>query len=276
MSFLDQISNSFKASGVMTKLIIVNVVVFLVFNLTFHLSGKTIELADYTAAYSNPKEFLFHLWGVLTYMFTHVDLAHVFYNMLMLFFMSQIFVSIIGGQRLFFVYLFGGICGALLFFVSSLLIPGLGGKLIGASAAVMSIGAAIGFYAPNMPVNLFLFGEVKLKWVVAAVFILSSVIDLSYNTGGKISHIGGGLFGMIYGLQLKNRNDIGAWFIGLGKRKSKLKVVHNTRVSDYEYNQGRKEEQKSLDELLEKIHKSGYDSLSKSEKETLHRLSKKQ
>ena len=81
---------------------------------------------------------------------------------------------------------------------------------------------------------------------------------------------------MIYGLQLKNRNDIGAWFIGLGKKRSKLKVVHTTRVSDYEYNQSRKEEQKSLDELLEKIHKSGYDSLSKTEKETLHRLSKKQ
>ncbi|HEY1038054.1 MAG TPA: rhomboid family intramembrane serine protease [Bacteroidia bacterium] len=276
MSFFDKISGSFKASGTLIQLIIINVAVFLICNLAFHLSGRELNLADYTAAYSEPMDFVKHLWGVFTYMFTHLDLGHVFYNMLMLFFMSQLFVAIIGNNRLLFVYLAGGICGALLFFISALIIPGIGGKLIGASASVTAIAVAIGFYAPNMPVHLFLFGEVKLKWVVTAVFVMSSLLDISMNTGGKISHIGGAIFGMIYGLQLKNRNDIGTWFNDLGKRRSKLKVVHNTSRDDYEYNKARFEEQKSLDELLEKIHKSGYDSLSKKEKDTLHRLSKKQ
>ena len=76
----------------------------------------------------------------------------------------------------------------------------------------MAITVAAGTYAPNMPVSVFLIGEVKLKWVVVASFIMFSLIDLSVNTGGKISHMGGALFGFIYARQLKNRNDIGEWF----------------------------------------------------------------
>jgi len=272
MSFFTNISNSFKASAILTQLIIINVVVFLILNLTLHL-GK-FDLALYTAVYSEPIGLLMHVWGLITFMFSHIDLSHVFYNMIWLFFMGQLFSAIIGANRLLFVYLFGGISGALLFFITALFVPELGGYLIGASASVMAIAVAIGFYAPNMLVNVFLFGEVKLKWLVAVAFVLFSLIDFSINTGGKISHVGGAMFGMIYGMQLKNRVDIGAWFERLFKKKTKLKVVHASRLSDEEYNYARHQQEKTLDELLEKIHKSGYESLSKKEKETLHRLSK--
>jgi membrane associated rhomboid family serine protease len=258
------------------KLIVINVAVFLVFNLTYHLGGNVLNLSDYTAMYSEPSDFISHFWGLFTYMFTHMDFGHVFSNMLWLFFMGQAFISIIGSNRIFFVYLFGGFSGALFYFLSSLLFPQLSGSLIGASASVMAIMVAIGFYAPNLPMNVFLIGEVKLKWVVTAAFVVFSLVDFSINRGGKISHIGGAAFGMLYGIQLKNRRDIGAWFSDLFKRRSKLKLVHSTRMSDEEYNYNRNQKEKTLDELLEKIHKSGYDSLSKKDKETLHRLSKNQ
>lgn len=273
MSFLSNISSSFKSSAILTQLIIINAVIFLVLNLTFHLSKSAVDFSDYLSVYSNPSEFLLHFWGIITFMFAHLKLPHVFYNMIWLFFMGQLFNSIVGANRLLFVYIFGGISGALLFFVTSLFVP-LGDELIGASASVMAIAVALGFYAPNTLVNVFLFGEVRLKWVVSVVFVLFSLIDFSIETGGKISHVGGAIFGMIYGMQLKNRVDIGGWFEGLFKRKPKLKVVHKARMKDEDYNYNRNLQEKTLDELLDKINKSGYESLSQKEKETLNKLSK--
>jgi membrane associated rhomboid family serine protease len=218
--------------------------------------------------------FLSHAWGIFTYMFSHIELSHVFYNMLWLFFMGQIFTVVIGEQRLLFTYLFGGLSGAILFLITAQLFSKQESFLIGASASVMAIVVAAGTYAPNMPVSVFLIGEVKLKWLVVASFIMFSLIDLSVNTGGKISHIGGALFGFIYGIQLKKRNDIGAWFERLINRQN-LKVVHRRKFTDEEYNLVKRQNEKTLDELLDKINRSGYDSLSKSEKERLHELSKK-
>lgn len=274
MAAFNQIFGNFKTSGILVKLIVINAALFLIFNLSLHL-GNT-NFAAYTAMYSSPSGFLTHFWGIFTYMFTHLEFGHVFYNMLWLFFMGQIFIAVIGANRLFFVYLFGGFSGAILYFLFSFLFPQIEGVLIGASAAVMAVAVAIGFYAPNMPVNVFLFGEVKLKWVVLFSFVVFSLIDFSVNSGGKIAHIGGALFGMFYGMQLKKRNDIGEWFRNLFKPRTKLKVVHSSRMRDEDYNYNRNQKEKTLDELLEKIHKSGYESLSKKDKETLHRLSKNQ
>ena len=152
---------------------------------------------------------------------------------------------------------------------------GIGGNLLGASAAVSAVAVVVGIMAPNMPVNLMLIGEVKLKWVVIASFVLSTLIDFSINTGGKISHIGGALFGLFYGLQMKSGKDISLIFSNLFKRSSKLKVVHRQGNSPKDTGNSKSDEEKMLNELLDKINKSGYDSLSRSEKEILHQLSRK-
>jgi membrane associated rhomboid family serine protease len=264
--------SGFKSNSLLGRFIIINGVIFLALNLLFHVLN--INLIPYISVHSGMPGFFIHAWGVITYMFSHLDLSHVFYNMLWLFFMGQIFIVMIGEQRLLFTYLFGGISGAILFVIASQIFPKQDGYLIGASASVMAITVAAGTFAPNMPVSVFLIGEVKLKWVVLASFVMFSLIDLSVNTGGKISHIGGALFGFIYGKQLKNRNDIGAWFQRLINRQS-LKVVHRRKFTDEDYNYAKRQEEKTLDELLDKINRSGYDSLSKREKERLHELSKK-
>lgn len=277
MSFFSNITSGFKTSGTLAKLLIINISVFLVLNLSVHIF-RTGILYDNVVLHSNGfYDFITHVWGLFTFMFSHIDLGHVIGNMLMLFFMGKVFSTIIGEHRIAFVYIMGGLAGGLFYFLCTLIFPSLQGDLRGASASIMAIAVAIGFYSPNLPMNVLFIGEVKLKWVVMAAFIISSLIDFSFNTGGKISHIGGALFGLLYGVQLKNRKDIGEWFQNLFKprKKTKLKVVHANRMTDEEYNYSRNQQEKTLDELLDKIHKSGYDSLSKKDKETLHRLSKK-
>jgi membrane associated rhomboid family serine protease len=232
----------------------------------------------------DPAKFIYRPWTIITSMFTHEDLGHIFYNMLLFFMMGRIFLFVTNfrkGVNLLFLYIAGGISGSILVFLFALVIPNFIGAIgFGASAAVMAITLAAGVFSPNYPINLILIGEIKLKWLVGFIFLTSTVIDVVNNTGGKIAHLGGSIFGIIYAVQLKNGNDLSEWFLGVFKRKHKvkLKVVHNQNkrgVRDEEYNGMKRDEERVLNDLLDKINKSGYESLSKSEKETLHLLSKK-
>ena len=123
-----------------------------------------------------------------------------------------------------------------------------------------------------MPVSLFFFGSFALKWVVLVWFLLSTALDLSVNTGGKVAHLGGAIFGLMYAWQLKKGND---WMSILSfnflKRKKDAKVyqMRNTNQAKVV------NEEKVLNDLLDKINKSGYDSLSKQEKETLQKIAAK-
>ena len=276
MSFIKNISQSFKNSGLLFQLIIINSAIFL----TLNIIGNVVvlnnsDLYKYVGLPAQLDLFVYHAWALFTYMFTQIDLSHLFFNMLWLYFMGQIFNTIIGHQRMLFVYLAGGLSGGILFLLVGNVLPGMGGFMVGSSAAVMAIAVACGFYAPNMIVQLLLFGQVRLKWIVLSAFILSSVIDISINSGGKISHIGGALFGMLFALQLEKGKDMSAWFTKMFNRSSKLKVVHKQKLNDEDYNYNKKQEQLILDEILDKINRSGYESLSSKDKETLHRLSKK-
>jgi membrane associated rhomboid family serine protease len=199
-------------------------------------------------------------------MFTHLELSHIFFNMIYLYFMGEIFSSIVGEKRLWFVYIFGGIAGAVFFSLFFNLFVHGNYYLLGASASVTAISIVTAIYAPNLPVSVFFIGSFPLKWVVLVLFLLSTIIDISVNTGGKVAHIGGAFFGLLYGMQLKKGNDL----MDLFKRKTKsknLKVVHQNRPVDGD--------EKTLDEILDKINKSGYESLSKQEKETLQKIASK-
>lgn len=268
------IARSFKFSGILAQLIIINAVVFLTVNVSFNLG--LINLLDFLALPASFSLYIKRFWTIFSYMFTHFDLGHVFYNLLFLFFMGQIFNLIVGPQRFLFVYILGGICGGLLYMVFENLFFNGSSYLVGASASATAISVVAGVFAPNMPVNLIFLGEVRLKWVVIGYFVISSIVDISVNTGGKISHVGGAIFGLIYGLNLKNGLDLLSWLSQMKwKSRSRLKVSYrqNSALSERE-NLGQSDE-KQLDELLDKINKSGYESLSKSEKERLKNLSQR-
>lgn len=272
MNIWENIKSTFRQQNKLTILIIINVSVFLLANIDRGIMHT--GLIRFIELPLNINEFIFRFWTIFTYMFTHVDLGHVFFNLILLFFSGQLFYSVLGEKRLLYVYVMSGICGGALLLILGLVFPESfsGSYLIGASASVLGIVMALAIYTPNMPVFLFGLIEMRYKYFAVLIFILSTVIDFAVNTGGKIAHIGGALFGLGYSYFLRNGKDI-ASFSFIPKKKSPLKTVHGSSARVYD--SMKNSDDKYLDSLLDKISKSGYDSLTKKEKDDLFKLSQK-
>ncbi len=270
--FLERIKYNLQKHGILTQIIVANVAIFLTINLVGNLSH--LNLTPYFALPIGGEAFIFKLWTLFTYMFTHENLGHIFWNMFLFYFTSQIFFTILGEKKLLYVYVMSGICGGALVLILGILFPESFGHslLLGASAAVLGVAAVMAVYAPNYRVYLWGILEMPYKYFFLLTFGLSTIIDLSVNTGGKISHIGGALFGLLYGYQLKKGVDLFN-FAFFKRNKNKLKVVSynpNKPAHAKIHN-----EEMAMNALLDKISKSGYDSLTKSEKDLLFKLSQK-
>jgi membrane associated rhomboid family serine protease len=230
-------------------------------------------LVDYLALPDTLEQLPFRFWTIITYMFLHSDLWHLLGNMLMLWFLGRVFSDLLGGARMTGVYFIGGICGGLLFILIENLLDNGPSNLQGASAGIMAIVIAAAAYSPDY--TMFPFGfQAKLKWVALIAFLLTSVIDLAANTGGKISHIGGAVFGFIYGTQLRQGRSFMEKFSSMFKRKNKhlrVEYTRSQRVDDQAYNERKISIRRQVDEILDKISRSGYDSLNKEEKEFLQK-----
>lgn len=293
MNILSEIKSSFRHGSALTRLIYLNLAVFVLIQLSLiflHLFGKA-ELLDemilWLAVPSNLQNLLLKPWTIISYMFTHRDFLHILFNLLWLYWFGKIFLGYLTEKQLVSVYVLGGIAGAALYIVSYNLFPGLqpaanNSVALGASAAVMSIVIAIASLVPSYRIYVVFIGPVKIIWVALIGFVLSSLLDFSVNTGGKIAHIGGALFGYLFTLRLQKGHDVTMWFsrftdmmtyyLKPGKRK--LRVTHKKPKDDFEYNRLKAENQKEIDRILDKISKSGYDSLSSAEKELLFRQNK--
>lgn len=274
MSFFGRIVSTFRQQGKLAQIIIINVAIFLTVNISIHI--LKINLLDYLALPVGGSSFITRFWTIFTYMFTHVSLGHIFFNMLLFYFTAQLFYLILGEKKLIYVYCMSGIFGAALLIVCGLILPESFSNsiLIGASAAVMGVVMVMAVYAPNFIVSLWGIINMPYKYFAGLTFLLSTVVDFSLNTGGKISHIGGALFGLLYGFYLKRGVDLFN-FGFFTRKKSKLKVVSYNKTVDDVYNEKRLSRESRMDELLDKISKSGYDSLTKKEKDELFNLSQK-
>lgn len=271
MSVLDQIKITFRQQSKLTLLIIINVAVYLTLNIAGNIAH--IYLTPYVALPLSGNEFVYKFWTIFTYMFTHEGLGHILFNLLLLYFSGRLFFSILGEKRLVYVYVMSGIFGGALLLILGLLFPitFAGGYLLGASAAVLGIIMVMAIYTPNYPVFVFFF-EMPFKYFALLVFVTSTVIDFASNTGGKIAHIGGALFGLLYGYLLKNGNDLFSLSFSF-KSKSKMKIVHKN--TDSLGQRADNVDESYLNKLLDKISKSGYDSLTAKEKDDLFKLSQK-
>jgi membrane associated rhomboid family serine protease len=271
MSVLDNIKATFQQQSKLTILIILNVSVYLTLNIATNIIR--VPLTEYFAMPLTTDVFIYKFWTIFTYMFTHVDLMHVLFNLLLLYFSGRLFYSILGEKRLVYVYVMSGVLGGALLLLLGVIFPEVfaGGYLLGASAAVLGVIMVMALYTPDYPVFVFFF-EMKYKHFALLVFITSTVIDFASNTGGKIAHIGGALFGLFYGYQLKKGNDIFD-FSFLSRSKSKMKIVHKNSSSAGQ--RADNVDESYLNKLLDKISKSGYDSLSSKEKDDLFKLSQK-
>jgi hypothetical protein len=218
-------------------------------------------------------------------MFLHKNFLHILFNLLWLYWFGRIFLEYLDGKKLVGVYILGGLSGAFLYVLAYNLFPVFFKQLemsyaLGASAAVMAIVISISVYVPDYAVYLLFIGRVKIIYIGIIGFLVTSLFDFSINTGGKIAHIGGALFGFLFILQYRKGRDLTRGLnlfvdaiIGLFKPKPKVTVTHRRTENDFDYNRRKKEEQVEIDRILDKIAKSGYDSLSKQEKEILFRQS---
>jgi len=258
-----------------------NVIIFLVTSIiaVILFLGKTdFSMSDWVRNYfgvparieSLPTRF----YTVITYMFFHEGFLHLLFNMLGLFWFGNIFMNFLKSRQFHFVYLTGGLVGALIYIAGLNLIPVFNGGLIGqtvigSSAAVMAIIVATAKLVPNYSIVLLLFGEVKIKWVAIAYFLISFLGLSSANAGGNLAHIGGALLGFIFIKSLQKGND----WSGIFERKPKLKVVRNEQPTPKKpvFNSVSQQE---IDAILDKISSSGYDKLSATEKEKLFKASK--
>lgn len=293
MGIRDDIKNTFRKGTNLTRLIYINAAVFLIISsaaiVGFLLknpavASKTLNLFAIPASLN---ALLVKPWTLITYMFTHKDIWHILFNMLWLYWFGRIFLEYLDQRKLVAVYLLGGICGAVVYVFSFNIFPAFTGIVnesvaIGASASVMAIVIAIAAYVPDYTVQLFLFGRIKIKYMALAIFVLTSLMDFQANSGGKLAHIGGALFGYLYTLNLKKGHDIGKgfnriidFFATLFKPRKKLKVTYKKPASDYDYNKIKADHQAKINLILDKISKGGYDSLTKEEKDTLFRESQK-
>jgi membrane associated rhomboid family serine protease len=293
-AFTQKIKDIYSHGTVVTRLIYVNIAVYLVikligvFTFLFNVDTDVDTIAlTWLAVPAGLSPLLHKPWSVLTYMFLHVDFFHVLSNMIMLYFGGKLFHEYLGARRLLSTYLAGGFFGALLFIIFFNLFPVFTNAVpfaqaLGASASVLAIFVAIATYLPEFQVNLLFLGPVRLKWVALVIVLLDLISINKGNPGGHIAHLGGALFGYISIIQLKKGNDITSWISkftnwleGLFKRKSHMKVAYKRKrtVDDEEYNLNKKKKQQRIDSILDKISRSGYDSLTKEEKETLFKAS---
>ena len=288
MSIADDLKNVFARSGTgLTRIIFINVIVFLLVNILdafIKFNGNGFSILYWLAIPGNVVLALTHAWTFITYMFLHEGLMHILFNMLWLFWIGNIFVEYVGSKRLVGVYLLGGLSGGILFAVASMLFPlyFYNTFLLGASAGVMAVVIATAVLLPDYVIHLLFFGPVRLKYLALTSFILTSLLDISQNTGGKIAHIGGALFGLLFMFQYKKGGDITKpvtdfidWVQSLFSGRSRIKVSYRKRDSDEDYNASQKAKQQKVDEILDKISKSGYEALTKEEKDFLFKASGK-
>lgn len=273
MSFIANIKRELEKHNILTILLVINTALFFIVNISKHILG--ISLIEYLALPLNLNELVIKFWTVITYMFTHEGLGHVFYNLLLLYFTAQTFLNFLNEKKLLYVYIMSGLMGGLILLVFSILLPDVfyGSYLFGASAAVIGLVMSLAFYVPNLPVSLFGLIEMQYKYYAMFVFVVFTIIDFTVNTGGKISHFGGAMFGLLFGYLLRNGKDLSEMNLFRGSKKSKLKKVYHN--NSFENKPNSITDQQMIDELLDKISKNGYDSLSKAEKELLFKLSNK-
>lgn len=291
MSIINSLKKEFKEGSILNKLIYINVGFFLLFSIlgvfSFMFQFDIKPILNKLLLPADNNTLLYQPWTFISYMFLHNGFLHLLFNMIWLHFGGRIFLQYLQPRQLLTTYILGGISGGLLFILAFNYVPALqsltlDAKAVGASASVLAIMIAIATYSPNYSVTVPFIGIVKLKQIAFICILLDILSIPNGNAGGHIAHLGGAIFGYLYIKQLQKGNDLSNRFsnflniiVNTFKNKKKLKTVHKKSKSDHEFNTARANQQKEIDIILEKIAKSGYDSLSKSEKSTLFSASKK-
>ncbi len=286
-SILEDIKWQYKTGGIANRMIYWNIGAFLIaIGLFYQFKLGYFKYPDWIAVSSDPAVVLTKPWTLITYAFFHDGFQHLFFNMLVLNFSSRLFLTFFTQKQYLGLYLLSAIFASICFVISFYFLN-VTTVMVGASAAIMALLVATTTYQPLMEVRLLLIGRVKL-WHITAVVLLLDLLQLQLeNTGGHIAHLSGALFGYLYMKLLINGTDLSRgvtyildFFTNLGNpsKKTPFKKVHVNPKKPATQRASKivtkDKTQQQIDEILDKISKSGYDSLSKDEKEFLFKAGK--
>ena len=295
-SFITDLKNDFRRGSICQQFIYINIGIFVVtalvaivgmlFNVGKYSWMEWLELPAWLP------QFVKQPWSIVTYMFLHAGILHLLFNMLWLYSFGQLFLMFFSARHFRGLYFLGGFCGGLLYMVAYNFFPYFesylyGSYLLGASASVLAIVIATAVRNPEYRVNLLLFGQVRLKYLALVMIITDLLFVTSNNAGGHIAHLGGALAGWWFAAGLRKGTDVTKWINGAidwlsggfriqrVSKKPKMEVHYGGRSKDYEYNARKKEQNEEVDRILDKLKKSGYQSLTTEEKKRLFDASKR-
>ena len=293
MAIWDEIKESFKKGSIITRILYVNIAVFIFVRLAeviFVLTNISPSEWNYPlnllSVKSDPALLALQPWSLVTYMFTHFQFLHILFNMLWFYWFARLFLMIFNEKQLLGLYITGGLAGAVIYVLVYNFIPFYANQgsniMMGASASVLAIVMAVATAAPNRELNLMFVGPVKLKYLALFTIVIDLLSITGDNAGGHIAHLGGAAWGWLVIVALNSGRDLGNFInvlidglAGIFKpRPKKMKVKWNRPTTDQEYRDQRAASQDEIDRILEKIKRSGYDSLTKSEKQKLFQAGK--
>ena len=292
MEIFTKLNQLFARGTILTKLIYINVGIWILLRLAivvctlFQVGDEHfVRYLQMPSAYS---VFFHRPWTVITYMFVHLDFLHILLNMIWLFVFGRIFLLFFNERQMGGLYVIGGIAGGVFFLLAYNIFPYFrnmvgSGFLMGASASVMAIVFAAAFYRKDYEINLLLIGRIKLIYLALFALLIDLLSVVSANAGGHVAHIGGALLGIFYATQLQKGKDLTVAvnrlidkMVNCRKRRPvRMKVTYQRRETDADYNMRKRKESDAIDEILDKLKHSGYQSLSSEEKKALFDASKK-
>ena len=263
--------------NILEKIIFLNLACFIfpyILNTFFFLFDySNFSIISWFELSSDLKKIIFKPWSIISYSFFHSGFFHLFWNMIILLYSGQIFLNLFPNKMFLSTYFVGVIFGGIIFVFCYNVFPVFFNSysiMIGSSAGVMAILIFICVYSPNYEIRI-LFFNIKLLYI-GLFFIFFDIIQIPYgNAGGHFAHLGGSLVGFIYARQIKNGKDIFDSFsfliisIFFNNKKKENKIIKN----DFRNILHKDINQKKIDQILDKINSSGYDSLSKEEKDFL-------
>ncbi len=273
----------YQTGDLTTRLIFFNIGVFILSIVFFYeFRFATFDYPSWIALSSNPVTVATRPWTLLTYSFFHAGFFHLLFNLIILNFAGRLFLTFFNGRQMLGLYvtsaIFAGACYLLGYYLL-----GRESLIVGASGAIMAVLMGATAYAPNMEIRLLLIGRIRLWHFSAGIILIDLLYILAENTGGHIAHLAGAFFGYIYVHQIRRGRDLGSWMAsafgwaaGLQPKpkKSPFKKVHRSSKPAVAPQPGKNVQQRRVDEILDKIGKSGYDSLSTEEKEYLFKAGK--
>ena len=274
MELKNKINLYISGLNIVEKIILFNITVYLLpfvlKTVLFLFNIKGLSIVNWFTIDATLSEFILKPWSILTYGFIHGSFSHIFWNMLILYYFGNILKNIFGEKLILNLFLSGIVAGGLTYLISYNLFPvfkGINSVMIGASAGVMSVLFFLAAYDPQYRIRIIFF-DIKILYIALFLFFYDIIQIPLNNSGGHIAHIGGALWGYYYSVKYNNGSDLVNSILSFFKKNTNNKPSVKSKKDTKNFDQNK------IDEILDKISDSGYDSLTKSEKEYLFKVGK--